>query len=287
MRTWAAAGIVGEMLLSIALTLWLFPSVWATVRAVVDMDQSAGSDRGVNLTEVANHPTTMFGREVTISAAVEQIVGSHAMVVGNDAFLRGDKLLIVGAADLASLVTPGSDDPLDEEAVVRVTGEVRPFEPVALARALGLRPSDLSIDGYKGTAVLVAREIETDPPIEIGPGDKEFAISSDGYDIGITTYDLTWHPDAFLGEIVTVSGEIEEHLLTPHAFLLGDEALLVVSAKARPELFVEATAYVTGEVRRFDLAELETQLGVDLDDDLLAAYQGKPVIVATYVEMVT
>jgi hypothetical protein len=76
-----------------------------------------------------------------------------------------------------------------------------------------------------------------------------------------------------------VSGEVEEQLLVPHTFLLGDDALLAVSKTPRPELFVEVTAYVTGEVRLFNLQEVERELGIDLDDEAPRNYEGQPVIV--------
>ena len=37
---------------------------------------------------------------------------------------------------------------------------------------------------------------------------------------------------------------------------------------------------VTGPFRRFNLAEFERDLGVDLDDNRFAAYDGQPAIVA-------
>ena len=45
----ALAGL-GLVLAALAgLTLWLFSSVWAVGQAVIDIDQSAGPERGVNL----------------------------------------------------------------------------------------------------------------------------------------------------------------------------------------------------------------------------------------------
>ncbi len=283
---WIAAALVGEMALAAALTWWLFPSLWSVLRAVVDIDQSAGSDRGVNLTEVANHPEVMWGRTVTISARVADVLGPQAIVVGNDALFVGDELLVLGGTPLDTLLLAPAARSIRDDDVVRVTGEVRRFHPAALASELGGGVDPARLRGYGGAAALIARSIELDPPAHPGPGDKEFASMTDGYDIGVTVYDITTHPQEHLGEMVVVSGEVEEHLLIPHAFLLGDQALLVVSAEPRPDLFVEATAYVTGEVRRFDLADIEAELGVDLPDDRLAPFAGEPVVIARAVELV-
>ncbi len=69
----------------------------------------------------------------------------------------------------------------------------------------------------------------------------------------------------------------QEHLPTPHAFV--GTSTLAVSTQPHPELFVEATAHVTGEVRSFRLHEVELDLGIDLDDGSLRPHEGEPVIV--------
>ena len=271
-------------MLLVALTLWLFPSVWAVAIAVVDIDQSAGPEIGVNLSEVATNPEVMWGRTVTISAEVADLLGPRAMVIGNDAPLVGDKVLVVGGADLATLLDPPTAGPITEADVVRVTGEVRRFDPAALATDLGVDAAALA-GSYDGKSALVAGTIELDPPAHAGPGDKEFPAGSSGYDIGVTTNDLVRRTEEFLGEVVEVSDEIDEPALTPHAFVLGDEQLLVVSAQPE-DVFIEATAYVTGLVRRFDLVEVEAALGIDLDDATFERFAGEPVIVAESVAVV-
>ena len=286
LRRAALAALAVEVVLTAVLTYAIFPSLWAVRIAVFDIDQSAGADRGINLTEVANHPEAMWGRTVTISAEVDRRFGDRALVLGNDRPFVGDKVLIVAPVDFAALTVPTATDAIDDGDVLRVTGVVRPFDPPALAADLRFQPGDPLFAAYEGKSVLVAERLEPDPPAALGPGDKEFPHSSDGYDIGITAYDLTERPDDYLGMVVTVSGEIEEGLLTPHAFLLDDDALLIVSAEPQPEVFNEATAYVTGVVRRFDLATIEAELGLDLDDGRFAPYQGDPVVVARIVEVV-
>lgn len=141
-------------------------------------------------------------------------------------------------------------------------------------------------DSKPADSVLVAETVDPNPADELGLGDNEFASASDRFDIGTTVYDLTHDSDDYLGQTVVVSGEVEEHLLAPHLFRIGDEGLLVISGVARPELFVEATAYVAGEVRRLQTAQLERELGVDLDDELLAPYENRVVVVADEVELV-
>jgi hypothetical protein len=252
------------------------------------MDQSAGPDIGVNLTEVAQHPETMWGETVTVSAAIDQLVSPHAMVIGNHTPIRGNTVLVLAAQLLATevLVVEPEQAELQPGRVVQVRGVVRPFERETLERALGIDLAAVSQAGYGGSSVLVAEAIDLDVPIAAQAGDKELAGTSDGYDLGVTIEDVVRDPERYLGQRVTVSGEVEEHLLTPHAFLLDDYGLLAVSAAPRPELIVEATAYVEGEVRLFDVAQLESELGIDLDDALLAPYAGKPVIIVEQLVLV-
>jgi hypothetical protein len=200
-----------ECLALTGLSSWLFPDVWAVSRAVIDIDQSVGSDRGVNLTEVASHPSVMWGRTVTISAEVQEIHSPRLMTIGNDAFFVGDSVLI--AAPIEASLWP---DNMEENATARVTGIVRKATP-AIWTALGIEAGVIPSD-YEGKAVLVAETVELNPPSEIGPGDKEFVSGSDGYDIGVTTYDLIHGGDAYLGRSVVVSGErskINSTRLTP------------------------------------------------------------------------
>ena len=279
----AVVSLVVVMALVAVLTVWLWPSLRATTVALVDMDQSAGPELGVNLTEVARHPEAMWGETVTISGLVDRLLGPRAVLLGNDKPIVGDKVLVLGEEPLADLVTDRrADDALLQEGdVAQVTGEVRPFTAID-ADQIPTGTAD-----YEGRAVVIARQINLDVPVAAADGDKEFTVGSDGPERGVTVNDVIDHTEQYLRQRVSVSAEVEEGLLTPHAFLLGDRGLLAVSAEPRPELFVETTAYVTGEVRRFQLPEMERELGIDLDETKLRQYEGAPVIVVQAVEVVT
>lgn len=70
-------------------------------------------------------------------------------------------------------------------------------------------------------------------------------------------------------------------------FTVGDRHLLVIGVEPYPEVFVEATEYVMGEVRMFNLEEVERELGVGLDDTMMRAFEGQPFILADSVEFLT
>jgi len=280
------AGLAVIVATAVALSAWLFPSVWAVGRAVVDIDQSAGPERGVNLSEVANHPAAMWERTVTISGRVADLLGPRAMVIGNDAPFVGDKVLVVAGTDLDALLPAAAAGPIGEGDVARVTGAVRPLDPGVLADEFGIAAEALPLPGDNDAAMLAATAVELDPPAHVAAGDKEFPAGSSGYEIGVTVHDLVARTGEYLGKVVEVSDEVDEPALTPNAFVLGDEQLLVVTAEPTGDVFVEATAYVTGRVRRFDLPAIEAELGVDLDDARLARFAGEPVVVARAVEVV-
>jgi hypothetical protein len=154
----------------------------------------------------------------------------------------------------------------------------------------GLRATAVAVgdlDQSAGPAVDVNRTEVTRHPEAATDGDQEFPAGSGGPEHSVTVDDVLDRPGQYLGQVVSVSAEVEEGLLTPRAFILGDRGLLAVSAEPRPELFAEATAHVTGEVRRFGIEELEQELGIDLDDAQLRPHVGEPVIIVHVVEIVT
>ncbi len=278
-----ATVILAEALLVVALSIQWFPSLWAVGWATFDLDQSAGSDVGVTLSEVASHPEAMWGRTVTVSANVHEVINDQSMIIGTSSWFhfRTDTLLVLAPSDLTQL----ANTPLEVGRDAHVKGVVRPFEPAALESELSISLNTPSIAAYDGKVVLIAQQISVELPDGVVPGDPEFGGSA-GYEIGITVYDLTHDTDEYVGETVTVSDEVEEGLLTSHAFWLGDEKLLVVSAKPLSDVFVETTAYVTGEVHRFDLGTVEATTGVDLNDDRFQSFKGEPFIYAEMVHVV-
>ncbi|GEM_PF-4431015 len=101
-------------------------------------------------------------------------------------------------------------------------------------------------------------------------------------------------PEDYLGEIVTLSGEIQR-LYDKNAFVLRDEeyfepeaTILVVNANPMGlELNEGAYVQVTGEINQFVLADIEQEYDVTLDDELVkeieADFAEEPVVVATSV----
>lgn len=117
-------------------------------------------------------------------------------------------------------------------------------------------------------------------PRENGQDDTENPLVERGNGDGVSARDVVYNTEQYLGHTVTVSGEIEEHL-SPTAFILSDQGIVVIGSEPFPDVLQEATAYVQGQVRRFDRAALEAELGIVLEAELFAVYEGWPVIVAS------
>ncbi len=106
--------------------------------------------------------------------------------------------------------------------------------------------------------------------------------------------DVAGDPDAYVGQTVTVSGEVSE-VLSPNMFRInndevldiGDEVLVVhTGQEAATELVEETEVLVTGVVHRFTVAEIEDDLGIDLglDEDVEVEYENRPALVATGID---
>ncbi|MCZ2805235.1 hypothetical protein O2W18_08985 [Modestobacter sp. VKM Ac-2983] len=96
--------------------------------------------------------------------------------------------------------------------------------------------------------------------------------------------------DVYAGTEVTVLGRVEE-VLSPTSFTLvgpGDESVepvLVVAADEivglAPGLLVTVAATAA---KQFDVAEVETQLGIDLEDEQYEEWEDEAFLLATIVE---
>lgn len=279
---WPLAALILEMIVFVLLTLWLFPSTWEVTGAIFDEDQSAGPELGVTFSEVADHPQPMWGHIVTVSAQVKEIINGRVVLLGNDKPIVGDVVLVVSARHLAALNASSLGTGLTDGDVVQVTGEVRHFDVAALEADLGI---DLDkVADYDGEAVIVASEIELNPAVGGGAGDPEFGGSA-GPEVGVTIKDIHNNPERYYGRRVAISGEVE-HVFGPYAAWVRDEGVVVVRRVADVAWFDEASVLVTGEVRRFDPAALEAELGITLDDEDLLKHTGGPVVVADSIEVV-
>lgn len=99
--------------------------------------------------------------------------------------------------------------------------------------------------------------------------------------------DIINNPSAWVGRRVTVSGDVEE-VWTPRAFNMDSGVtpgeLLVVSREPFPKLadhdpLVDDVATVTGTVRMLAVADVEREIGWDLQPEIEVEFTGKPMLV--------
>lgn len=107
----------------------------------------------------------------------------------------------------------------------------------------------------------------------------------------VTAGAIIQNPNAYLGKTVTVSGDVER-IFAPRAFNMDSGVnvgeLLVLGAEPFPNVpdggnrayVVDDTAVVTGTVRLLVTAEVEREIGWDLDRQLEIEFEGKPVLIA-------
>lgn len=117
-------------------------------------------------------------------------------------------------------------------------------------------------------------------------------------DKGVTVENVVIKPDAYIDKQVTVAGTIKE-TFGERAFMIRGEKLvdelLVVGADPYPNLSnqvgsvplstVEAVR-ATGVIIKFNVAEIEREIGVNLNDSRLANYAGKPTLIVKSLERV-
>lgn len=225
------------------------------------------------LRAIATNPAAYEGQPVTLLADVTMLFGPRAFRLSEPALHSDAHLLAVSAApDL--VVTWG--------ATVEVTGVVRPFDRAALAAEL-----DADLDDERLAAIAPGSPVLVVATLTAAPGAPE---------VGETLSDIAFDPLAFAGKTVTISGLLDA-VLGPRVLRLEDPPLndprwvLVVltdettpaSGALPPGLELGARLEVTGEVRTFDRAALERELGVALEGADLETYTNHAAIIATRV----
>jgi hypothetical protein len=117
------------------------------------------------------------------------------------------------------------------------------------------------------------------------------ALGPDVPEEGVTVEDVVARPDALAGERVTVPGEIANFVVPGEAFPLGEgleQAVLVLPAEGTrvPTTSEDEVVQVTGTVRSFDLGELSNETAVNLGQGAFDAFDDRPVIVATAIDVI-
>lgn len=158
----------------------------------------------------------------------------------------------------------------------------RPLARLAVAASLALSPVALAACGDDD-----AQPEAVDAPAEEAPEDDGFGETDPGptYE-GAYDSEFVEELELYLGEEVLVSAGIEA-VISPEVFVIAGAAdsgvppMLVLASDPVDGLEPETDIEVAGTVQgSFETTAAEEDLGVDLDDELLAPFEGSPYIVA-------
>lgn len=218
-------------------------------------DDSAGPETGVSVDDVAEEGAEngaldeeaaavdpLVGQTVTVSAEVEEIVSPQAFRAGDE------ELLIVSAGESFDAMGAGfamDEGLVDDDTVVQVTGTVRQFDLAEFEDEFAVDYDDGVFEPFEGENVIVAQDVST-----------------------------------LAGEPVTISGEVQDVISTVSFRLAGAGWQVVVLDAEQAAVDEGDFVQVEGTVRQLNIAELEDEFGLDLDDELYADYEGDLVLVA-------
>jgi len=138
-----------------------------------------------------------------------------------------------------------------------------------------------------------AAEIDEPGPPAVYPQDLDDVAP------GVSMYQIADNPQEYYGSTVTVTGDVSyvlgsNSLLVVPQFGVSADDTLVISPVALSEITGQSgdaplaqgeTVRITGEVREFGLPGIEREIGVDLDDESLDAYDGMPSIIASSISL--
>ena len=113
---------------------------------------------------------------------------------------------------------------------------------------------------------------------------------------GARIQEIANNPEEFYGERVTVTGRVTE-AVEPNTFRVGSggEQLLVVGAQQlsriakgeRKEVNEGDYVRATGEVRQFNLEEVQQDVDYGIDDEYFGDYEGDPAVLAYSVKVIS
>lgn len=136
----------------------------------------------------------------------------------------------------------------------------------------------------------------------VSPTDDPDAMASpDAMTAQPTISEIKDNPNAYIGQTVTVEGDVED-IRSPQVFrldqegtVLGDEILVVMNTGSLPspspdnnfDLFEDTDVVrVTGQVRQLITAEIEREFDLDFDTEIEAEFEGELIIVAREVRRI-
>jgi hypothetical protein len=111
--------------------------------------------------------------------------------------------------------------------------------------------------------------------------------------VATTVEEVKDWPAGYMGKVVTLVGEVEEHHASGSFRLDGkgtwwdDEILVVVPREQAATLAEGADVRVTGEIALFTVTEVERDYGIDLANEVEVEFRDKPIVIARNIDVLT
>lgn len=245
-------------------TLWNHGAIALLVLLVLtacNMTNSDGSNTGTTINEITNRSNAnLIGKTVTVSGEIEEVISPKTFIIEGDGFFNDPELLVINL----------SGSPIVNDSNIQVTGTVRQFSKSEIEREFDLNLAQELEVKFKGKPVLIAKAVVLTPE----PGE------------------LAEEPSPFMGKTVTLKGKVEKVIshnaftLDDEEFIGGKELLVVGTMPAISSIDAGETVRVTGTISKFVAAEIEKDLGVKLQPELKAKYEGRAAAIAQSIEIV-
>lgn len=210
-------------------------------------------------------PDPFLSEEVTVSGQVADVFPDRGFL------LSGDDVRF-GAGPGTLVLTPGGAD-VDEGAYARVRGTVSMLDLADAQSSIVQQYGKDFLIGFDGEYVVTAETVE--------------AVDRPGSDVSMLRAELEDQRD--LRETLTLSAQVQD-VIAPQVFAIeGRDDSVLVLAHNRPEVDQGDVVEMTGEVMRFDPAEIQSATGIILRSDVadqVRQHAGDIVFVARQVTVV-
>ncbi len=230
------------------------------------LDATTGTDMDeqISLSDIADNPEAYIGQTATVTGEVSSLINAQAFRMNEDNLLDiGDEILVLYVQD-----TPMIN--LTEETSVRVTGTVTNFVQADIENQYGFDLDDTLFAEFEDRPAIIADEI----------------------DLVATVSEIADEPEAYIGNLVTVRGDVAE-VIGAQAFrmndpaFLSDDSLLVLTSNQDMVVNEGDSVEVTGTIERFDIAIIERQASdAENLDELFSDMTDEVMLQAQNVEMI-
>ena len=147
----------------IVVVLMLVIAALIVIPLVGDDAGPAAAD-GVTVRQIVGDPAAFYGKEVTVSGEVDDVIEARVFVLGGDEF-GGERLVVVSANPLPAVAGRPAVAPLVANDIVQVRGQVRQLAVVAIEREVGIELDDARLAEFEGRPGVVAWSVVLTPRV--------------------------------------------------------------------------------------------------------------------------